>query len=511
MAEYVKLDLQKLKELRKINPALISYNVEMTEVTGGTFWRAYTDAQIDGTEDVPPPDFSKGLAAMHQWYDPIDTTNPRLIKLASALGKCWIRVSGTWATKTYYDFDDEYPAGTAPDGYQNVLKRDQWINLLNFVKAVGGRLKISLANCDGLHSADEPWTPTEAEKIFSLSREMGVPIEAVEFVNEPNMLTVTGFPKGYSAADFRRDQDIFHRWVRENYPECLIVGPSDTDPAAMSIDAWGNPQPYGKASMDTAGIAAVMAYCSTAELLDGSTEKLDVFSYHYYNGVSERMAAMMPSAFTPAEGALSEEYLGAATLSARCFTSYRDKYCPGGEMWVTESGDAGAGGHTWASTYLEVPRTLNEIGGFATVTNGVIFHNTLASSDYGWLKHGSFDPRPSYFAVLLWKRLMGDVVFDTAEPVRMGAHVYAHSRADGKDGAAYLIINNSRTDVTTVELPREAEVYALTGNGSLRSRTMLLNDCVLTLGEGDALPALAGVRVSGKLEIAPGGCTFIIL
>jgi hypothetical protein len=223
------------------------------------------------------------------------------------------------------------------------------------------------------------------------------------------------------------------------------------------------------------------------------------------------MAAMMPSAFTPAEGALSEEYLGAATLSARCFTSYRDKYCPGGEMWVTESGDAGAGGHTWASTYLEVPRTLNEIGGFATVTNGVIFHNTLASSDYGWLKHGSFDPRPSYFAVLLWKRLMGDVVFDTAEPVRMGAHVYAHSRADGKDGAAYLIINNSRTDVTTVELPREAEVYALTGNGSLRSRTMLLNDCVLTLGEGDALPALAGVRVSGKLEIAPGGCTFIIL
>jgi hypothetical protein len=37
MAEYVKLDLQKLKELRKINPALISYNVEMTEVTGGTF------------------------------------------------------------------------------------------------------------------------------------------------------------------------------------------------------------------------------------------------------------------------------------------------------------------------------------------------------------------------------------------------------------------------------------------------------------------------------------------
>lgn len=512
MSERIILDPSKLTVIRQVNPHLLSYNVEMTEVTGGTFWKAYTDAQIDGTEQVPTPDFSKGLGAMHQWYDPIDTTNPRLIKLASALGKCWIRVSGTWATKTYYDFEDEYPAGTAPDGYQNVLKKQQWLNLLDFVKAVGGRLKISVANCDGLHSADEPWNPSQAEKIFSLSKEHGVPIEAVEFVNEPNMLSVTGFPKGYTAADFRRDQDIFHKWIRKNYPECLIVGPSDTDPQAMRVDAWGNPQPLTNiGSMDTAGIAAVMSYCTTAELMDGCTEKLDVFSYHYYNGVSERMAAMMPSAFTPAEGALSEEYLGAAAHSARCFSSYRDRYCPGGEMWVTESGDAGAGGHTWASTYLEVPRTLNEIGSFATVTNGVIFHNTLASSDYGWLKHGSFEPRPSYFAVLLWKRLMGDVVYDTKEPIRMGAHVYAHSRADGKDGVAYLVINNSRTDATTVLLPKNAEIYALTGNGTLRSRTMLLSGKELVLGENDTLPELTGASASGSIEVAPGGCTFILM
>ena len=512
MAEFIKLDPSALVKLRTVNPRLISYNVEMTEVTGGTFWKAYTDAQIDGTEQVPPPDFSKGMAAMHQWYDPIDTTNPRLIKLAKALGSCWVRVSGTWATRTYYDFADEYPAGTAPDGYQNVLKKHQWINLLNFVKAVGGKLKISVANCDGLHSHDEPWNPSQAELIFGLSKEYGVPVEAVEFVNEPNMLKNTGFPKDYTAADFRRDQDIFHKWVRENYPECLIVGPSDTDPGAMTVDAWGKPHPWVSAAADTAGIAAVMAYCSTGELLDGCTEKLDVFSYHYYNGVSERMAAMMPSAFTPAEGAMSEGYLGAAAHTARCFSSYRDKYCPGGEMWVTESGDAGAGGHTWASTYLEVPRTLNEIGDFATVTNGVIFHNTLASSDYGWLKHGSFDPRPSYFAVLLWKKLMGDTVYDAGEARREGAHVYAHSRADGREGMCYLVINSSWTETTTVELPRAAEVYALTGNGKMRSRTMLLNGQELVLGEQDALPEMVGVSVpAGTLKVAPGSCTFIVL
>ena len=180
-------------------------------------------------------------------------------------------------------------------------------------------------------------------------------------------------------------------------------------------------------------------------------------------------------------------------------------------MWVTESGDAGAGGHTWASTYLEVPRTLNEIGDFATVTEGVIFHNTLASSDYGWLKHGTFVPRPSYFAVLLWKKLMGDTVYASGEAIRPGAHVYAHSRKDGKEGVAYLVINSSWDETTTVELPKAAEVYALTGNGKMRSRTMLLNGKELVLGENDEIPALEGVTMEGTVEVAPGGCTFFVL
>ena len=419
MAEFVKLNPEAVKEIRKINPALISYNVEMTEVSGGTFWKAYTPEQIAGKEEVPPPDFSKGLAGMHQWYDPIDTTNPRLIKLAKALGPVWVRVSGTWATKTYYDFDN---TGAVPEGYQNRLTREQWINLLNFVKAVGGRLLISVANCEGLHSAGEPWNPAQAELIFKLSEEYGVPVSAVEFTNEPNMMEGTGFPKGYTAVEFRRDQDIFHKWVRENYPDVIVVGPSTCDGTALKGD--------DKDSSGGAGIADVMTSCTTGDLLDGCTEPLDVFSYHYYNGVSERMRAMCPEMFTPAEEATSESYIGLAGLCARAFAPYRDKYCPGGEMWVTESGDAGAGGHTWASTYLEVVRELNEFGDFAVATNGVIFHNTLASSDYGYLKHGTFEPRPSYFAALLWNQLMGQTVYASGEEIREGAHVYAHSRKD---------------------------------------------------------------------------------
>ena len=500
MAQFVKLASSGQEKLRNINPCLMSYNVEMTEVTGGTFWKAYTPEQIAGTEEFPPIKGMHEMANLMQWYDPIDTTNPRLIKLAKEFGPVWVRVSGTWATKTYYDFDGK----GMPEGYQSALTRQQWVNLINFVDALGAKLLISVANCEGLHHADEPWNPSEAEKIFALSKELGHPIDAVEFTNEPNMFVVTGFPVGYTAEYFRRDQDLFHRWVRDNYPETVIVGPCTVDGNAVSMGPGGGEK-------SSAGIGAAFGTTATTEeLMDGCVEKLDVFSYHYYNGISERLAAVMPTAHWLAEQATSEPYLAMAGACARAFAPYRDKYVPGGEMWVTESGDAGGGGDTWASTYLDVLRTLNELGDFASVTDGVIFHNTLASSDYGFLKHGTFEPRPNYFAALLWNRLMGHTVYASGEQIREGAHVYCHSRKDGKEGRAYLIINNS-AEATKVELPGEAQAYVLGGNGDLRSRVMYLNGKALTLGENDELPALDGETVSGTVELPAYCCAFYIL
>jgi len=48
-----------------------------------------------------------------------------------------------------------------------------------------------------------------------------------------------------------------------------------------------------------------------------------------------------------------------------------------------------------ASYNADTPRTLNELGQFSTVTYGIIFHNMLASSAYGYLQHGTFEPGPT--------------------------------------------------------------------------------------------------------------------
>ena len=497
--ENIKLHQTGLKQIRTVDQRLMSYNVEMTEVTGGTFWKAYTPEQIAGTEPVPPLTSLADMVKLQEWYDPIDTKNQRLINLAKAFGPVWVRVSGTWANKTYYNFDGKYEPGVVPEGFQNVLQKEQWLSLLDFVKAVDGKLLISFANCPGIHDAETPWSPWQAKQIMDLSIEYGVPVNAVEFTNEPNLMGTSGFPKGYTAAHFRRDQEIANAWVRENYPDVLLVGPSSTDSSVIEM---------GPGAKGGAGIGDAMPDAvTTHDLMAEYKVPMDVFTYHYYNGISERLESVMPAGHWQASQAHTDDYLSMAGLCARSYAPIRDQYMPGAQMWVTESGDAGGGGNTWGSTYLDVLRTLNELGDFATATDGIIFHNTLASSDYGFLQHGTFDPRPNYWAVLLWNTLMGTTVYEAG----VEGHVYCHSRKDGKDGYAYIIVNNDLENAMSVELPGEATLYALAGRDGMRSSVMTLNGRELIAGENGELPDLSGMTVSGTVEIAPGSCAFIVV
>lgn len=160
-----------LPKIRNVDKHLIAYNIEMTEVTGGTFWKTYTPEQIEGTAAFPKISDWQNMNNLQQYYGPIDLYNSELRRRAKDIGPAWVRVSGTWANKTYYDFDG-HTGGVAPEGFQNLLTKEQWIGVLDFVKDIGGKLLVSVANCPGIHSANEPWTPEQAELLFDF-RERG--------------------------------------------------------------------------------------------------------------------------------------------------------------------------------------------------------------------------------------------------------------------------------------------------------------------------------------------------
>ena len=140
-------------------------------------------------------------------------------------------------------------------------------------------------------------------------------------------------------------------------------------------------------------------------------------------------------------------------------------------------------------------------------------HNTLTASDYAYLARFVHDPRPNYFAVKLWRDLMGDDVYASGEPVREGAHVYVQSYKKDASKKCYLIINNSETETTTVDVPNDGEIWVLAGkDGVKRATVMTLNGKDLVLGENWELPDLSGDPVAaGKVEVAPMNRVFLVV
>ena len=128
--------------------------------------------------------------------------------------------------------------------------------------------------------------------------------------------------------------------------------------------------------------------------------KFDVFSYHFYGTVSKRCSAMDKSAGVTPDQALTEAWLARADETFDHYKAVRDRFMPGTQIWITEMAEAACGGDQWAATYLDTFRYVDQMGRLAKRGADVIFHNTLAASDYALIDDVTMEPRPSYWAAL---------------------------------------------------------------------------------------------------------------
>ena len=264
------LNPEKLEVIREMDPRVQSYNIEMTELTGGTFWVPYTPEQISGEEAFPTcdkmEDMMKMLAGMQTKVPAINLYDERIRSFAKAFGPVVIRFSGSWATRTYYDFDG-HTGGKAPEGFEFVLTKEQWQGALDFVKAVNGQILVSVANSFGVHENHTgAWMPEQAELLWKYTEEQGMKIEYAEFMNEPNMLNGMCLPDGYTLDDYGRDYDLFAKWLRENHPETKLVGPCSAE---------------NERGAAAGGMAALLL--GTEDIMKRCKEAPDYYSYHIYN------------------------------------------------------------------------------------------------------------------------------------------------------------------------------------------------------------------------------------
>jgi heparanase 1 len=499
-AQTVSITPSTMPRVGTIDARYQSYNVEMLEVTGGKFWRPYGPALAAALRQPPPAasggDTPAGMnPGLYEYRPPIDLTNARLRKLAAALGPAYVRVSGTWANTTYFPETDQAPANP-PAGFGSVLTHQQWQSVIDFAKAADARIVTSFANGVGTRDAAGVWTSGQAKRFLDYTASHGGGIAAAEFMNEPNMAAMGGAPAGYDAAAYGRDFKIFHAFARQAAPDMQILGPGSVGEAA---EDWAVASGYGSAQM-----------LKTRDLLAASQPAhVDAFSYHHYGAVSQRCAAQDHQ--TTPEAALSEDWLDRTDETLAFYRKLRDEFEPGRPFWLTETADTACGGNPWANTFLDSFRYLDQLGRLARQDVRVVMHNTLVASDYGLLDDKTLQPKPNYWAALLWRRLMGSTVLDAGVPIREGLHLYAHCLRGTPGGVALLAINNSRTRPTSIDVPVGADRYTLTAE-RLDSPSVRLNGQELRLGGNDQLPNLQASRIpSGPVELAPASIAFLAL
>ncbi|MGH9491805.1 MAG: hypothetical protein ACRD17_14920 [Terriglobales bacterium] len=480
-----RLDPASMPRVARVSPRFQSFNIEMVEVTGGRYWKPYARHPAAKTQRG-----RVNFAALTTQIAPINFANPRFRRLAAALGPRYARISGTSANSVYF-WDSARPAPSRPPaGFATILTQREWRNVIRYVGATNARIVTSFAISPGTRNASGVWTDTQARQWLAFTRSAGGRIAAAEFMNEPNIAAIGGAPRGYDAADFGRDVHIFQRFIRQDAPHLLLVGPGTTGegPYAMS----GGP----------------IHFLTTAALMRATGPVFPVFTYHLYPALSQRCAAFAPAQQITAAEALSPEWFARPERINAFYTGLRDRFEPGKPIWITETAGAACGGNPWASRYRETFHYLIQHGSLARHGVQVIMHNTLVGSNYGLLAEVTFRPRPDYWAALLWHRLMGTTVLDPRAAPQRNLYLYAQCLPRHSGGVAVLAVNAGRR-AAALRLPLAAMRFTLTAP-SLDSRYVALNGRTLRLGPGGALPVLAGQRVpAGVISLPPLSSSFL--
>lgn len=473
------IDLSEMEFIGLVDERYQSFNIEMCEVVGGEFWIPYN--LIDS---IQTNSNRTGFAALKWPIPPINLYGKKLRMLASALGPTYVRVSGTWANAIYFQDDDQPKLEKPPEGYQNILTKGQWKGVVDFCNAVDGKLVTSFSISEGIRDENGNWTPVQVEPLLDYTKLIGGEITAAALFNEPSHAAHGDAPEGYNGKNFAEDFNAFKNFVRKKAPQMKIIGPGST----------------GEGGILPGGLSL------TADQLLSAKPKptFDIFTYHYYGNVSKRcMGGQTP------ENALSDSWLSKTELGLAYYEGIRDKYTPGIPMWLTETAETACGGNPWAATYLDVFRYLEQLGRLAKKGVQVVMHNTLTRSEYALLDNDTHDPRPNYWAALLWSKLMGNKVYEAG--YKDGIDVFAHNLKNSSNGYSVMIINPQK-DTPTISIPSSAVQYLLTTDGDkLQSKTIKLNGEVLKLKPDETLPDIKGKRINaGEVRIPMYSIMFLI-
>jgi len=434
--------------------------------------------------------------------NPFEFDRPRLMTLARALAPAIIRYSGTKIETTYYDDTGTMSPGDAPDGYEFVLARDEWLDALRFARGAGFGVMASTSAGPGPRRPDGTWDPANATSLLARAKAEGFPLAAVQLGNEPNITYYgSGLPPTYTAADYARDVRDFLDVKAALAPDAEFVGPGPFFTTGAERPLYG-----GRLGPDV------------SEIMAATGSRYDVVSYHQYPAFGDSAKCLTLTPRLPAD-TLAASFLDLPAGAHDYMAELRDAYAPGRSLWIDESSNTACGGiDEYSDRFVSTFYYLNSLGYLAREGVGVVTRWTLSGPQpYALIDDATLTPRPDYWAALLWRRTMGrQVLAPKVGSPDEHLRVYSHCTPSGADvppgAVTTLLLNTNRSEPASVDLgasaERPARAYVVTGDPA--GTAVSLNGTELVLGDGGELPPLASRELAGPATIPPASYAFVV-
>lgn len=442
----------------------LSVALDTSQLVGGRWWSP--DAHVEsgfGQTQLAPYDF----------------TRSKLRALAAALSPAFLRVGGSQADLTYYDLG-EGPLLVAPAGFDGVLTRAQWLAMVDFARASKFQVAFTLNAGAGPRDAKHQWQPDQARTLVEFAAARADPVEVWELGNEINgaqFVLGAAIDGRQYAADFAVARGL----LDELAPKASLSGPSSAFWPLLGEVSPVLPEFLAKAG----GLAGVV-------------------SWHYYPQESRRCPVHVRAAGP--EVMLDDRALDDVIGWASALRTQTDALAPNAALWLGETGNAQCGGEPGVSDrFAGTLWWLDELGAMARAGHRVVVRQTLSGASYGLIDDATLEPRPDYFASVLWKQLMGARVLDVEVAPKKAVRAYAHCAQGG--GVALLVINIGRPSVE-LHVPAGLRVgvverWELSAE-ALDSAQLRLNGVALEVDATGQLPSLKGEVGVDAAQPVPG-------
>ena len=400
--------------------------------------------------------------------------------LTSALSPAILRVGGTAADRCFYD--------VAPDSrkrfgsYGQALNATELVSLFDFARDLNLQVAFGLNGGKGPRAAHDgnAWDAANAQQLITWVKRHCPSVQMTwELGNEPNLYLVQGNDWSLRvsgkqlAADFATLRGIVG-------PETRVVG---VDIATQLVDR-----------------EAPLAPVIDGFLQAGGGQHIDALTYHYYpllgQGTPIKAILANPTIdplYATAERAVSKRtFERSANVMTRMLAQQHQIGRSGNNstsstVWLGEAALACFGGRTnvsdaWAGTFHH----LYTLGQAASLGLQLYARQDLVGAGYGLIDGTTFQPRPDYWALVLWKRFMGNRVLNTTlmqqlvadgsdddEAAPAGLRAYAHCVPGRQDAqqASLLLINAAPTlrnvplGSTTLPIEKATRVYLAEAGG----------------------------------------------